>query len=172
MCNATAYIGHLNTPTKCPCLTKRRILSLLVQSNSALDTLPWLTRIRKRIEEADPPSAPSPEGEGASLSPVPTRTRLRSSHQPRIRQPLADLPSRIKWEDTPHMRGPTFPSRIMRYMCEPPRFLAMVSLTTCLHPYKPPVTPIRPDPSTARPSSIGDGSCPDKGSQHIGFLAS
>ena len=80
----------------------------------------WLIESRQRVGEADPPSAPTPEGEGASLSPVLTRKRRRSSNQPRNRRPLADLPSRKNWEDTPHMRGPPFPSRIRRYKFEPP----------------------------------------------------
>jgi hypothetical protein len=48
----------------------------------------------------------------------------------------------------------------------------LFAVTTCMHPCKPPVPLSRPDPTTARPSPTGDGSCPEQGPQHIGFLVS
>jgi hypothetical protein len=90
----TSSIGHPYTLAQCPCLTGQQIKTHLVQYNFAPDTLPWLTRSRKRIREGDPSSAPAPAGEGACLSPVPTRKRLSSPHMTRNRRLLADLPWR------------------------------------------------------------------------------
>jgi hypothetical protein len=122
MCSATAYIGHPYTLTQCFCLIKQQIQICLVHYSSAPNTLPWSTRSRKRIGEADPPFAPTPVGEGASLRHVPTRKRLRSPHRPQNQQPFAAFQLQTTRETCPHMRGPTFPYHAVQVRTPSPSY--------------------------------------------------